>query len=47
LVSRLLSDSDGGIASGLWLSAILLVLAAVVAVFQREHCVFVDWRNYV
>ncbi|MBO3751759.1 YbfB/YjiJ family MFS transporter [Streptosporangiaceae bacterium NEAU-GS5] len=37
LVSGLLSDSAGGITRGLWLSAGLLVAAAVVAVFQREH----------
>ncbi|MBP2702619.1 YbfB/YjiJ family MFS transporter [Microbispora sp. RL4-1S] len=37
LLSGLLSDGDGGIARGLWLSAVLLVLAAVAALFQREH----------
>ncbi|ETK37424.1 YbfB/YjiJ family MFS transporter [Microbispora sp. ATCC PTA-5024] len=37
LVSGLLSDSAGGIARGLWLSAVLLVLAAAAALFQREH----------
>lgn len=37
LLSGLLSDSQGGIARGLWLSAGLLVLAAVAALFQREH----------
>ncbi|MER8012470.1 YbfB/YjiJ family MFS transporter [Streptomyces sp. NPDC094149] len=37
LVSGILSDSDGGIAKGLWLSVILLALSAVAALVQREH----------
>ncbi|KMS87265.1 hypothetical protein ACZ91_32240 [Streptomyces regensis] len=37
LVSGVLSDSDGGIAKGLWLSVILLALSAVAALVQREH----------
>jgi predicted MFS family arabinose efflux permease len=37
LVSGLLSDSAGGISRGLWLSAVVLVLAAVAALFQRHH----------
>ncbi|NIK61335.1 YbfB/YjiJ family MFS transporter [Kribbella shirazensis] len=37
LVSGLLSDSAGGITNGLWLSAALLILAAVAALFQRDH----------
>ncbi|GAA4253530.1 YbfB/YjiJ family MFS transporter [Dactylosporangium darangshiense] len=36
LVSGLLSDTTGGIARGLWLSAALLALAAVAALPQRE-----------
>ncbi|MFC7386228.1 YbfB/YjiJ family MFS transporter [Sphaerisporangium rhizosphaerae] len=37
LASGLLSDGEGGIARGLWLSAGLLVIAALTALFQREH----------
>ncbi|MFC4535803.1 YbfB/YjiJ family MFS transporter [Sphaerisporangium dianthi] len=37
LASGLLSDGDGGIARGLWLSAALLIVAAAAALFQREH----------
>jgi predicted MFS family arabinose efflux permease len=37
LVSGLLSDSEGGIARGLWLSVGLLLVAVVLALFQREH----------
>lgn len=37
LLSGLMSDGEGGIARGLWLSASLLVLAALTALFQREH----------
>ncbi|QOV44742.1 YbfB/YjiJ family MFS transporter [Streptomyces chromofuscus] len=37
LVSGVLSDSDGGIAKGLWLSVILLALSAVAALAQRER----------
>lgn len=37
LVSGLLSDGAGGISRGLWLSAGLLILAAVAALFQRDH----------
>jgi predicted MFS family arabinose efflux permease len=37
LVSGLLSDRPGGITRGLWLSAVLLVVAAGVALFQRDH----------
>jgi predicted MFS family arabinose efflux permease len=36
LVSGLLSDRAGGITQGLWLSVILLALAAVAALIQRE-----------
>ncbi|WP_165396583.1 YbfB/YjiJ family MFS transporter [Streptomyces sp. F001] len=37
LSSGILSDSDGGIAKGLWLSVVLLALSAVVALLQRER----------
>jgi predicted MFS family arabinose efflux permease len=37
LVSGLLSDRPGGITHGLWLSAVLLVVAAAAALFQRDH----------
>ncbi|MFD1930103.1 YbfB/YjiJ family MFS transporter [Nonomuraea mangrovi] len=37
LLSGLMSDGEGGIARGLWLSAGLLVLAALTALVQREH----------
>jgi predicted MFS family arabinose efflux permease len=37
LASGLLSDRPGGISHGLWLSAALLILAAVAALFQRDH----------
>lgn len=37
LVSGLLSDGAGGISRGLWLSVVLLALAAVAALFQRDH----------
>jgi predicted MFS family arabinose efflux permease/nucleotide-binding universal stress UspA family protein len=36
LVAGILSDSSGGISRGLWLSVILLALAAAVALTQRE-----------
>jgi len=36
LVAGILSDSAGGIARGLWLSVVLLALAAAVALAQRE-----------
>lgn len=36
LVAGALSDSDGGIALGLWLSVVLLGLAALVALTQRD-----------
>jgi predicted MFS family arabinose efflux permease len=36
LVSGLLSDTAGGITKGLWLSVVLLALAAVAALVQRE-----------
>jgi predicted MFS family arabinose efflux permease/nucleotide-binding universal stress UspA family protein len=36
LVAGLLSDSAGGITRGLWLSVVLLALAAAVALTQRE-----------
>ncbi|GIH14939.1 YbfB/YjiJ family MFS transporter [Rugosimonospora africana] len=36
LVAGLLSDASGGITGGLWLSVTLLVIAAVVAMFQRD-----------
>ncbi|MFD7406744.1 YbfB/YjiJ family MFS transporter [Streptomyces sp. NPDC059866] len=37
LISGILSDSEGGIAKGLWLSVILLAVSALVALVQREH----------
>ncbi|MFD5269041.1 YbfB/YjiJ family MFS transporter [Streptomyces sp. NPDC058335] len=37
LISGVLSDSEGGIAKGLWLSVILLVVSAAVALTQRER----------
>ncbi|MGX1549321.1 YbfB/YjiJ family MFS transporter [Streptomyces adustus] len=37
LISGILSDSEGGIAKGLWLSVILLAVSAVVALAQRER----------
>ncbi|MET8241901.1 YbfB/YjiJ family MFS transporter [Streptomyces sp. NPDC005078] len=37
LISGILSDSEGGIAKGLWLSVILLAVSAVVALVQRER----------
>ncbi|WP_426567426.1 YbfB/YjiJ family MFS transporter [Streptomyces canus] len=37
LVSGILSDSDGGIAKGLWLSVMLLAVSAAAALFQRER----------
>ncbi|GAA4572246.1 YbfB/YjiJ family MFS transporter [Micromonospora coerulea] len=37
LVSGLLSDTSGGITKGLWLSVILLGVAAVVALLQRDR----------
>ncbi|GAA2690445.1 YbfB/YjiJ family MFS transporter [Nonomuraea recticatena] len=37
LLSGLMSDGEGGIARGLWLSAGLLALAALAALLQREH----------
>jgi predicted MFS family arabinose efflux permease len=37
LVAGILSDSDGGIAKGLWLSVILLAVSAAAALFQRER----------
>ncbi|MFB7368371.1 YbfB/YjiJ family MFS transporter [Streptomyces sp. NPDC056222] len=36
LISGILSDSEGGIAKGLWLSVILLLVSAVASLFQRE-----------
>ncbi|MCT9932120.1 hypothetical protein N5079_18105 [Planotetraspora sp. A-T 1434] len=33
----LLSDSEGGIARGLWLSVGLLTAAVALALFQREY----------
>ncbi|WP_199314865.1 YbfB/YjiJ family MFS transporter [Streptomyces cadmiisoli] len=37
LLSGALSDSEGGIAKGLWLSVALLAVSAAVALFQRER----------
>ncbi|KOV72847.1 hypothetical protein ADL00_04910 [Streptomyces sp. AS58] len=37
LLSGVLSDSEGGIAKGLWLSVALLAVSAAVALFQRER----------
>ncbi|MFE5487637.1 YbfB/YjiJ family MFS transporter [Streptomyces sp. NPDC056527] len=37
LISGILSDSEGGIAKGLWLSVILLLVSAVASLFQREN----------
>ncbi|GIG02374.1 MFS transporter [Catellatospora citrea] len=37
VLSGLLSDGPGGVARGLWLSVALLGVAAVVALWQREH----------
>jgi predicted MFS family arabinose efflux permease len=37
LVSGLLSDTSGGITTGLWLSVVLLAIAAAVALLQRDH----------
>jgi predicted MFS family arabinose efflux permease len=42
IVSGVLSDSAGGIAHGLWLSVGLLVVATVLALFQREHAPVAD-----
>ncbi|WP_189718373.1 YbfB/YjiJ family MFS transporter [Streptomyces phaeofaciens] len=36
LIAGILSDSEGGIAKGLWLSVILLLLSAIASLFQRE-----------
>ncbi|MGW2206616.1 YbfB/YjiJ family MFS transporter [Streptomyces sp. NPDC001774] len=36
LISGILSDSEGGIAKGLWLSVILLLVSAIASMFQRE-----------
>ncbi|MFJ3106148.1 YbfB/YjiJ family MFS transporter [Streptomyces sp. NPDC086835] len=36
LISGILSDSDGGIAKGLWLSVILLAVSAIAALTQKE-----------
>ncbi|GGV98809.1 hypothetical protein GCM10010230_23220 [Streptomyces narbonensis] len=36
LISGILSGSEGGIAKGLWLSVILLLVSAVASLFQRE-----------
>lgn len=37
VLSGLLSDGPGGVARGLWLSVALLGVAALVALWQREH----------
>ncbi|WP_186316019.1 YbfB/YjiJ family MFS transporter [Catellatospora sichuanensis] len=37
VLSGLLSDGPGGVARGLWLSVALLGIAALVALWQREH----------
>ncbi|MFF3689612.1 YbfB/YjiJ family MFS transporter [Streptomyces sp. NPDC002187] len=37
LISGILSDSEGGIAKGLWLSVVLLAVSAAVALIQRER----------
>jgi predicted MFS family arabinose efflux permease len=37
VISGVLSDGAGGLAAGMWLSPILLVLAAAFALFQAHH----------
>jgi predicted MFS family arabinose efflux permease len=37
VLAGILSDASGGIDKGLWLSIILLALAAVTALWQRDH----------